>query len=359
MNILLKKVNTEYNKKLIIITIIALAYFIFLFKYYFIDYYVHDFSYYNWFYEMGLPANDGFSSMFLSICRFITTHPKKLIVFCLLLLTLSIWNISLTAINHLKKLWKVVAFEVLLMSCGAWYYFYGKLFYDFPFTAYTYSLCFLLWGQIIEKPNNKNRNMLLASFSFLEGFCLSWKPYNVFCVAGFLFLMLVEKKYRKFILDIIKNILNIISYLSLFVIGYLCGNYKIFSDFNGTIRGISAYGARTNFKQFLFNNGTILEIDFTGHLSFNNCTFGIVTCCFILFIFPLIFKKWNYLILSVVMTILFYLYITYFSPGYSWHGFTFALFVISYAYCLLLNVHEVNITGIFRGGYRHHFCWQY
>ena len=72
----------------------------------------------------------------------------------------------------------------VLYSCCAFYYFYGKIFYDFPFSYYTYTLCLIVISTIkwddIEQVNNKKKWYLLCG---LVGFCLSWKPYNIFMIA--------------------------------------------------------------------------------------------------------------------------------------------------------------------------------
>ena len=58
--------------------------------------------------------------------------------------------------------------------------------------------------------------------------------------------------------------------------------------------------------------------------------FNVAGCALFLFVIPLIMRKYIYLGISIFMTICFYLFITYFSPGYTWHGFAFGIFFITF-----------------------------
>lgn len=178
-----------------VLCVLGCLYFLLLLRFYLIEYYVPDFRAYSIWAKTGVLAHGGYSSLFIWFSAFLASMPKFMTVFSLLLLTLSIVNTAF----FIKSLFKEINLFYyicisLLYSCSVFYYFYGKIFYDFPFTAFSYSVSLLILKRLYEALENGTqpaRNWFLFCGSL--GLLLSWKTYNIFCVAGIVLLMLTKR----------------------------------------------------------------------------------------------------------------------------------------------------------------------
>lgn len=339
--------KTIKNKEKILIFLIAGMYFIFLLKFYLIDYHVPDLSLYFFFASQGAKAKDGFSSLFILLASFAAVCPKGLNLLCLVLMSLSLINISFFILEFLKAdkflCWLAIA---LLYSTGCFYYVYGKLFYDFPFTAFTFSLCLLILRKIYtedrKKESNQNNWLLLCA---MLGFCLSWKPYNIFCVAGTGLLLLTKKESQILIIQTLKSFKKIVASLSCFIGGYLAGNFNFLFYPRETLTGIMAYPASFSIKPFFMGKGRLVW-DHINDLPFNVSTLTIITVFLLMFLLPLIYKKWGFLVISLFMWVCFTVFITFFSAGNTWHGFTMALFVNIYTIFLFSSILKIKARRV-------------
>jgi membrane protein len=343
-NLVLKIKKSHSN---IILYISGLIYFILLLPYYLIDYYVPDFRLYFSMASDGAKARDGFSSLFIWFAGLATSIPKQLTVFCLILMSLSIIQISffIKFLFKEKKYLYCISILTLYSSC-CFYYFYGKIFYDFPFTVFTYSLCLL----ILKKLMIKNQNMKKIDkewflFCSLLGFLLSWKPYNIFPLVGLILLMYTKKESKNILTKILKSLKKMGISILFFIFGYVVGNYNLLFYPKATIDGIKAYSARYGFKLFLMGKTRILW-DHVNDMPFNVSVMTVVTVIIFLYILPILFKKFEFLLISIFMTICFYLFISYFSPGYAWHGFTMGLFIITYVSFFFSELGEIIINKL-------------
>jgi membrane protein len=333
------KIKKDYSN--ILLYILGLIYFVLLLPYYLIDYYVPDFRLYFSMAFDGAKARDGFSSLFIWFAGLATSIPKQLTVFCLVLMSLSIIQISFFIKFFFKrrKYLYYVSILTLYSSC-CFYYFYGKIFYDFPFTAFTYSLCLLILKKLITKNQNMEKiDKEWFLFCSLLGFLLSWKPYNIFPLVGLILLMFTKKESKNILTKILKSLKKMGISILFFIFGYVVGNYNLLFYPKATIDGIKAYSARCGFKLFLMGKTRILW-DHVNDMPFNVSVMTVVTVIIFLYILPILFKKFEFLLISIFMTICFYLFISYFSPGYAWHGFTIGLFIITYIIFFLSELKE-------------------
>lgn len=335
-----KNENWKIYKNEALLVILGLVYFFVLLKYYLIDYYVPDFRAYFQMALNGDMARDGFSSLFLWFASFAAAMPRVLTVFSLVLMTLAIINMSF----FIKSLFIKMDFYyyiciAVLYSCGSFYYFYGKLFYDFPFTAFTYSVCLLSLRKIflnLEKGECADKIWFFLCAGM--GFMLSWKPYNVFLVAGLGLFMLGRKATRNYIWnDILKSVKKTLISFMLFMIGYTMGNYGLFIDAQATIEGIKAYPASFDFIQFLLSKAR-MQWDHVNDLPFNVSVMPIVAVVFFVIVLPILFKKFYYLFITLFISVCLYVYIEYFSPGYAWHGFGIGLLIVTFISFLFSDV---------------------
>lgn len=312
------------------------VYFGFLLKYYLVDYNTPDFKLYYDMSSAGKLAQDGFSSLFIWFASFGGACYKQLNVFSLLLMTLALLNTSFFINGMFVN--KNIHYAVSLMtlySCSIFYYFYGKIFYDFPFTAFCYSLCLLITLKLFKAIKiDENIYKIWLLLSALMGFTLSWKPYNIFCIAGLCFLLLIRNESRNFLLTIMCSVKKLAVSLLLFILGYVCGNYNLLINPKETLMGLTAYPANSQFYQFLYTK-TEIQWDHVNDLPFNLSVMTVLTMAIFLFVLPILLNKLKYLSISFFMTICLYIYIEGFSPGYAWHGFPFGLFIITFVIFLL------------------------
>lgn len=411
-NLDLRTIVAKYKLNIALI-IIALGYFLFLLRFYLIDYYVPDMGLYFSFSQLGLPTKDGFCSLFLLIASLTAQSPKLVTLSCLVLLAISMFNYSLffkgliysfktdgaydlkskkaSSIPCNCKLNIIFAFCILVLySCCAFYYCYGKIFYDFPFTSFCYSLCLLIalpfWTggfKSLRESQNANYNHLnrndqgndqkemrdnasIQECSHAQkvpelnksslninsvkqwlwlctmcGFTLSWKPYNIFAIAGMGLLMLVSTNARSELFRLCHSIKAILLTPVSFLLGYLVGNFNFFLNPKGAIEGIMAYPAKANFSEFLFFKTRVIW-DHINDLPFNLSVMNVVTLTIFMLVLPILLKRFWHLLVSLFMLVCLWIFVTRFSPGYAWHGFTFGLFIITFVPCLLFDYLRAN-----------------
>jgi len=335
--------KNRLDKEKIFLAAIAAIYFFALLKYYLIDYNVPDFRLYFSMALQGAKAKDGFSSLFIWIASFAASSPRALILCCLVLMSLSLVNISFFIYGLLKenKLLRWMSI-FLLYSGGCFYYVYGKLFYDFPFTAFTFSLCLLTLLKIytrLEKKEPLRQEWLILCL--LLGFCFSWKPYNIFCVAGLGCLLLTKKESRILLTRYFKSFRKVISSLACFGGGYLAGNFNFLLYPRETLVGIRAYPAQYDIGLFFTGKGRYIW-DHINDLPFNVSTLTITTVFLLMFLLPLLCKRWDFLFISSFIWICFLVYIRYFSPGYTWHGFVMGVFFDVYTVFLFSECPKIS-----------------
>lgn len=86
--------------------------------------------------------------------------PEMMGVLCLAMLAVSIFYLLyFYVINFYDGIRNYVVVLLATLSCGCWYYFYGKIFYDFPFSTYTYSIGYI----------TGNYNLLISPKETIDG----------------------------------------------------------------------------------------------------------------------------------------------------------------------------------------------
>lgn len=343
----MKNFNIRSYKQEIILYSLGLVYFVFLLRYYLINYYVPDFRLYFSMAFDGAKARDGFSSLFIWIAGLSAIIPKQLTIFILILMSLSMIQFSffIKFMFNKKNIHCYWITILLLYSCCFFYYFYGKIFYDFPFTVFTYSLCLsILKKMLIKIRDNERINKEWILFCISLGFLLSWKPYNIFPIVGLILLMLTKRESRILIIRVLKSLKETSRSFLFFIIGYVAGNYNLLLYPRATIKGIKAYPAVYGFKLFLNDKSRIIW-DHVNDLPFNISVMSLITVIIFLYILPILFKKFRFLIISIFMTFCFYLFISRFSPGYAWHGFTMGIFIMTYVVFFFSELEE-NIIKV-------------
>ncbi len=330
------------NRHKILIGVLPLIYFIFSIRYYLIEYYVYDFSLYASWPTMNYMAKDGYSSLWIWICSFVSWMPRQMTLLCLCLLTLTLLHFSLLIYQLFEeKGFRFYLCLAILYSCSIWYYYYGKIFQDFPFTAYSYSICILILNKmfsLMKTPGGYGKDLKLwYIFCAMASFTLSWKLYNVFAVAGVGLLFLCKKETRQIFFSIIKSAKNVIISIFCVLAGYVVGNYNLLIDPINTLKGLSGFPASYDFSLFLWGKTRTIW-DHVGDLPFNISVMFLGSVIIFLYILPLINKKVLYFLTSVFMTVCLYLFISFFSTGAAWHGFSTGLFILTYIIFLLSEI---------------------
>lgn len=350
-------INIIKNKKEYFCVII---YFVFLFPVYLNDWVVPDFTLYSGFAQAGLKAKDGFSTLFLFIAGFSTISPKLICVICLGLLGLGIFSFIYFYKNNMgEKLPPVCSylFLFILFSSGIWYYFYGKIFYEFPFIIANYGICLILMSKIYSNYyKNNNIDFKVYYLSFSIGLCISWKIHSVFLILGTFLLVCCNDKWRKILVTLLFSISMLLKSILCIFIGYILGNYGIFIDYKETLQGIKAYPAQSEFVKRLFNMDFIVW-DHVNIMPWNISVINILTCIWIGILIPIIIKKYRYILVSMTIVILFGFISSTNSVGYTWQGFPIGAFFITLFLFLLLEfdvistklkkIFIVGSTGVF------------
>ena len=291
----------------------------FLLPFYIKSYEVADYFLYNEFAQLHFPAKNGASSLFLLISNIIINHSFLTRLSMLIFMTIGLY-LFLKQQKYIENKILKISYIVFILSLGTFWYFYGKIFYEFPF------MC-LIFGVIFNLTIKKIKYLYLNFF--LAGLCLSFKPYSIFLLMSYFLILLC---FKPKIFKIIIKKLPILSIL--FVIGYILGNYNLLFDFTNTIKEIRAFPAGCEVHVHLFYNyKKRLLWDNVLNFSYNSGICNVITSIFILFILPLFIKnkKKIYLLAVNFLTMsLYLLFIRYFSPGDTWHGFCVSLYLICF-----------------------------
>lgn len=338
----------SHKKFLALCGFLFVCYFVSLFKFYRVDYFVPDHFLYASFAQKNFLAKDAFSTLFLFFAQFIPRYPTLMNELMLVLMSAALFQTLyfLKILPNKMRLFAVVA----TLSASYWYYIYGKLFYDIPFSFLTYAICLTLVGKIFHSQNKQSIEKYFFILFFMLGFCLSWKPYNIFSVVGLMLLMLCHDELSKklsfiFSVHTVKTKTKFAWLISfshrhlgkiffLFLIGYLLGNYGFFISPSEMLTGLRAYPGKYDFWYFLFFDRRIIWDHITA-LPFHQSSLSVWFCVGVLFILPIWLRAWKYFCVNAFMTLNFFIFITKFSPGFPWHGFMFAWFVWTSAIFLL------------------------
>lgn len=336
-----KMLNDERKMAFGVLCIVCITYFGGLYPFYSIDYFVPDFRLYNSMAAVNQKAADGFSSLFIWLASLGSIMPECMNFVSLLIMSLAIFNIMLFYFEILwENIFKFLLALVLCISCGVWYYFYGKIFYDVPFSVFSYSLCLLALGKVRSNRGDRRKAQIWwYVLSFLLGFMMSWKPYNIFMLSGAGLLALASDETRGEVFASINGLKKLSATGTLLLLGYAAGNFNILLFPKETINGIKAYRASYVFSEFMLDKHRIIW-DHINDLPFSLSVYSVVLLIFAGIVWPIVIKKLRYLWISLFMFGALWIYISCFSPGYTWHGFGYGVFFITY---LLVLVRETNI----------------
>jgi hypothetical protein len=325
------------KKWALVLGAVCCLYFLLLLRFYLVRYDVPDYFLYHRFGVEGLAAKDGFSSLFIWLSKYNTRYPLAYH-----LAPLACLSAALFALNYAfgvldrapldRKLFLGVS-----LSSGIWYYFAGKVFYEFPFVALSVALSSLAIVAVIrvrEEPAVTSGAPLLSRAQRryrglalgLLGFALSFKPHGVFVVFGLLLLLAVSRQGRSFYRTR-HHAREWLASSACFVAGYLVGNYNLPFRFEQTIAGLRAYPAQSDLYEHLFGDSRLVW-DHVSMPSFDSGALSVIAAGLILFVLPLLLDNRLYLLVNVAMTAAYAAFITSFSPGYVWHAFPFCLFTL-------------------------------
>lgn len=347
----MKKVIYDGRKiAFVILCSVCILYFFCLYRFYNIDYFVPDFSLYQSMAVANRKAADGFSSLFIWISSLCSIMPGFINFISLLMMCLAVFNIMLFYyVFFWENLQKFIFVVVTCMSCGVWYYFYGKVFYDIPFSVYNYSLCLLIFIKVIYNREDGGRAQRWWYFlSYLLGLMMSWKPYNIFMLAGAGLLVLAYDGTRNEVCALLNGFKKICASGIIFLVGYVTGNFNIFFFPKETVQGIRAYPVSYVFSDFMLDKHRIIW-DHVNDLPFSISVFSVVLLIFAGIVWPLIIRKLRYLWISLFMFGALAMYISYFSPGFTWHGFSYGIYFITY---ILVLVRETSMEVLYRRGFK-------
>lgn len=326
---------------ILIATLAGGAYFIFLRPFYLRAYEVPDyFEYYGMGHEQ-YPAMDGFSSLFIKIASYSLSHYQTLHYVMLAFLSFAITISNYTFISYCKNTYKRFFFLFFSFSISSWYYFDGKIFYEFPFIAFNFAILFWLIAPLFfnapQKDSKLAINYLRLLFAcLLAGLCFSWKSHALFPIFG-LFGLIFIHQFKV----LIKISPHIIIFATLMVLlGYIAGNFHLIDEPISTIQGIKGYPGRVEVLHYLFNDERTVW-DHINFFSFNTSVFNVSSAFILLFICPLALKEYKQVLLfNALITALFLIIINNMSRGYPWHGFPFSLYLLTFACFFLANLEE-------------------
>lgn len=322
-----------------LLAFLTCAYFVFLKPFYLREYEIPDyFVYYN-FWQDRLPAKDGFSSLFILlsstlISKYTLMHYMMLIMMAGSLLIFNIGFLRLTT-NSLERL----IFIFFTYSMGCWYYFYGKVFYEFPFIALNFSVLFYFSAPFLKKgadaepfQGNCHDYAKLIALCLLSGLCLSWKAHAIFPLLGLLGLIVLNNQgLPKFLKS------KILVLLFAFLLGYCIGNFNLLLYPKETLQGIRGYNSGTSFIRFMFDD-SLLVWDHVNLFSFNTAILHWFTALSILVALPFLTNKGRQLVtLNLFLCALFAFFIYKFLPGWTWQGFPFSLYFIPLVAFILIH----------------------
>lgn len=332
----MKKIIVDEKKAALILLGLACAGYLFLlFRFYHIEYYAPDLRLYVSMAAQNDKAADGFSSLFIWFASLCSLMPEFMTYLSLGMLCFSIFGILFFYYAVLwENLQKFILVTVICMSCGAWYYFYGKLFYDVPFSVCNYALCLLAFMKMyLNREDRKKAQIWWYVLAYLLGLMLSWKPYNVFLASGVGLLALAYDAFREEVLLSLNSVKKTGVSVLLLLAGYFTGNFNLLRFPKETIEGIQAYPAAFEFSKFMFGKHRVLW-DHINDLPFSMSVFCVLFLVFAGIVWPIVIKKLRYLGISLFMFGALAVFISNFARGYTWHGFCYGFYMITY--CLIL-----------------------
>lgn len=309
------------------VNVVTFLYFVTLCVFYRFHYYVPDFDLYSGFqHNFGHFSKDGFSTLFVKISSRIAHYPASpFIIASMLFMASGFFAVNFLAFRYIGTNIRSVLVCIFISSCGIWYYLSGKVYYDFPFTVFSFSIVIYILLKVYFSETDKSA--LVYLFGMACGFMLSWKPYNIFILSGLFSFLVCDEKLKTRFLNSLLNPLRLLTAVFLFALGYALGNYSFFYSVEKTVLGISAYPAQSDFMTFLFErDGKIW--DHVNSLGYTFSNINILSLFIVIIIIPLVTKRYLCLVLNSINFSLFYIYISYFSPGYPWHGFCYSLSVL-------------------------------
>lgn len=350
-----KRVIDERKLAFWLLCAVCVIYFGGLYQFYSIAYFVPDFRLYNSMAADNRKAADGFSSLFIWLASLCSIMPEFMNVMSLLIMSLAIFNILLFYHGMFwENMFKSALAMTLCMACGVWYYYYGKIFYDVPFSVFSYSLCLLAFMKVFHNRDHRQKaQKWWYALSFLLGFMMSWKPYNIFMLAGVGLLGLACDETRAGICVSIDGLKKLSVSGALLLLGYVTGNFNILMFPKETIIGIKAYPASYLFSEFMLDKHRIIW-DHINDLPFSLSVFSVVLLIFAGIVWPIAIGRLRYLWISLFMFDALWLYISYFSPGYTWHGFGYGIYFVTY---LLVLVRETKMEVLRRRGFQVILFW--
>jgi hypothetical protein len=231
-------------------------------------------------------------------------------------------NIAGYRILRRENLFVRIFVSISTYTFGCWYYIYGKLYYDFPFTAFFFSISFFLSTYLIEEDKGiiKSSQVIYVVFVLL-GFTLSWKAYAVFPVIGLiLFLFMLKKEY----------FYNKKLYI-MFFLGFLFGWYSLGFNFMETVKMMRGYKASYGLQNMIkylcsFSHGFAVSWD---HVYCENFSVGAFSFPSLVFLSAAsFFTRFRFFIVFLIIFVAFCSFIVFASPGYLWHGFPYSLFLM-------------------------------
>jgi hypothetical protein len=325
-----------------VLLFLVVTYVLFLSQYYYDIADIPDFFLYNYFANQGLRPVDGFSSLFMYLSQFIVANPDAFRMAALFSLATSIFIMNYLFFKQSDSKRATILFVAFNFSCGIWYYFFGKVFHDFPFVALSASLALLAFSYV-----SKNKLMMLI-FSFSLGFCLSWKPHAIFAVTGVLLLANRQFDCRTIFGE--KSPYFIAFLISAFgialLVGFVAGNFTFLSDFSGTVNGLWAYkdfiwsrtGTAGGLLEHFFSRDRLVW-DHVGLPPFVDSVVNIFSFVIVLFVLPILNRDNHHLLINMFMLSAYLVFIHFFSPGWPWHSLSFGYFIIlTYGLALLRSV---------------------
>lgn len=340
----------------LITVLFGALYFVLLKPFYVRDYEVPDyFAYYGMGHEK-YPAMDGFSSLFIKIASFSLEYYESFHYAMLGLLTGAIVIINFAFIANCKNTFSRILFLLFSFSMSSWYYFDGKVFYEFPFIAFNFAIVLWLLAPVIAAttpskslsaspvtrvfsktlgfPISHSRLLLACLFS---GLCISWKSHAIFPIFGLFGLILINQSK---VLKPLSPALIISSALFM-CLGYISGNFHLIDETTATLSGIKGYPGQVEILHYLFNDDRTVW-DHINFFSFNTSVFNVSAAFILLFLCPLFLKdRWHIIFFNFFITTLFLIIINLMSRGYPWHGFPFSLYLLTFSFYLLINLKQV------------------
>lgn len=311
------------------------AYILFLINFYSKSYEIPDYYSYYSFSLKELKANDGFSSLFILISNELINYYSLIHFAMLALLALSIFIIILGFFKVVESIISRLIFTCYVFSLGFWWYFYGKLFYEFPFISFIFSIIFYLTLPFILDYKKFNTDFFKSHYFkvyiifLLLGFCLSWKPHALITIICLVFFISKDTNLTKEFF---------LKFSTLFLIGYLLGNFNLLFYPEETIKGIR--GAKSgiailDIHSYFFDDYKKVW-DHVNLLSFNTAILHWTSVIFFLFVFPFFTNITKKLLIFNCLIFLFFCFLMYkFLAGLTWQGFTFSLyFIILIAYAI-------------------------